>query len=106
MIDIQPEHSDYIIYVDESGDHSLESINPRYPLFVLAFCVFQKNHYIQKVLPALSELKFSTFGHDLIILHEQEIRKRTGVFNHLNFPRRENLLSALSNLMAEINVTL
>ena len=32
-------HSDYIVYVDESGDHSLTSINPRYPLFVLSFCV-------------------------------------------------------------------
>ena len=29
-------HSDFIVYVDESGDHSLEFINPRYPLFVLA----------------------------------------------------------------------
>lgn len=25
--------SDYIIYVDESGDHSLESIDPDYPIF-------------------------------------------------------------------------
>ena len=35
--------SDYIVYVDESGDHSLESINPEYPLFVLSFCIFLKN---------------------------------------------------------------
>jgi hypothetical protein len=46
MTHIGLEHSNYIVYVDESGDHSLESINPRYPLFVLAFCVFQKDHYI------------------------------------------------------------
>jgi len=26
------QHGDYIVYVDESGDHSLESINPEYPL--------------------------------------------------------------------------
>jgi hypothetical protein len=26
--------SDFIIYVDESGDHSLESIDPEYPVFV------------------------------------------------------------------------
>ena len=24
-------HSDYIVYVDESGDHSLTSINPAHP---------------------------------------------------------------------------
>lgn len=102
MSDIGLEYSDYIVYVDESGDHSLESINPRYPLFVLAFCVFQKDHYIQKVMPDLSRLKISTFGHDQIVLHEQEIRKKTGVFNKLSLHRREALMQALSNLMAEI----
>ena len=32
--------SDYIVYVDESGDHGLK-IAPLYPIFVLAFCVFE-----------------------------------------------------------------
>jgi hypothetical protein len=102
----EPEYSDYIVYVDESGDHSLESINPRYPLFVLAFCAFQKDHYIQKVLPDLSRLKVITFGHDQIVLHEQEIRKKTGVFNKLNLQRREALMQSLSDLMAEIDLSL
>ena len=106
MSETGTEYSDYIVYVDESGDHSLESINPRYPLFVLAFCVFQKDHYIQKVMPDLSRLKLATFGHDLIILHEQEIRKKTGVFSKLNLQRREALLQELSHLMAEIDLGL
>jgi hypothetical protein len=33
-------HSTYIAYVDESGDHGLQTIDNQYPLFVLAFCVF------------------------------------------------------------------
>lgn len=28
--------SDFIVYVDESGDHSLQSIDQSYPVFVLA----------------------------------------------------------------------
>ena len=32
--------SDFMVYVDESGDHSLTSIDKNYPIFVLAFCVF------------------------------------------------------------------
>lgn len=104
MKDTDTAYSDYIVYVDESGDHSLESINPRYPLFVLVFCVFQKTHYVQKMIPALSGLKISTFGHDLIVLHEYEIRKRTGVFNQLNQRQSENLMQALSNLVDEIDV--
>lgn len=36
---------EYIIYVDESGDHSLENVNKEFPLFVLAFCIFKKSDY-------------------------------------------------------------
>jgi hypothetical protein len=106
MSNTASEHSDYIVYVDESGDHSLDSINPRYPLFVLAFCVFQKDQYAHQVIPALSSLKIAAFGHDLIVLHEQEIRKKTGAFNQLSLQRRENLMQSLSNLMAETDVVL
>lgn len=106
MSDSELANSNYIIYVDESGDHSLECINPRYPLFVLVFCVFHKDHYIQKVIPDLSRLKISTFGHDQIIFHEQEIRKKTGCFSKLNLDVRETLMGDLSNLMREIDFSL
>ena len=36
--------SDYIVYVDESGDHSLINIDANYPVFVLAFGVFHKRY--------------------------------------------------------------
>jgi hypothetical protein len=99
-------YSDFIVYVDESGDHSLESINPRYPLFVLAFCLFQKAYYIQKVIPDLSKLKITTFGHDLIVLHEHEMRKKTGAFSKLNFESRERLIQSVSSLVAEMEMIL
>ena len=31
------EFSEYIVYVDESGDHGLVSIDPQYPVFALSF---------------------------------------------------------------------
>lgn len=71
----------YIVYVDESGDHSLKSINPEYPLFVLAFCIFHKRHYSEAIVPAVEKFKFNYFGHDQVVLHENEIRKEKGVFN-------------------------
>ncbi|MDQ6991340.1 MAG: DUF3800 domain-containing protein [Mariprofundaceae bacterium] len=43
------EFSDYIVYVDESGDHGLQNIDPNYPIFVLAFCIFHKNYYCDGV---------------------------------------------------------
>lgn len=68
-------YSKYIVYVDESGDHGLESIDPNYPVFVLAFCVFHKQYYAQKIVPAIEAFKFKHFGHDSVVLHEHDIRK-------------------------------
>lgn len=85
--------SDYIVYVDESGDHSLVSIDPEYPIFVLSFCIFRKDEYAQAMTPAVRRLKFETFGHDMAILHEIDIRKKKGLFSKLGkearvtFPR-------------------
>jgi hypothetical protein len=71
----------YIVYVDESGDHNLQSIDDSYPIFVLAFCVFHKRHYSEVIVSALEKFKFNHFGHDQVVLHENEIRRRKGLFN-------------------------
>jgi len=76
-------HSDYIVFVDESGDHGLKSIDDGYPLFVLAFCILRKEDYIRQLTPAFQSVKLKHFGHDNIILHERDIRKDTGYFSSL-----------------------
>lgn len=78
---VESPFSKYIVYVDESGDHGMETIDPQYPLFVLAFCVFHKRHYSEQVVSALEKFKFNHFGHDQVVLHENEIRKEKGQFN-------------------------
>jgi hypothetical protein len=75
--------SNYIIYVDESGDHSLDSIDANYPVFVLAFCIFEKAAY-HTAVNALLDLKFATWGHDMVVIHEREIRMRSGDFVFMN----------------------
>ena len=67
--------SDYIVYVDESGDHGLERIDSEYPLFVLTFCIFKKSDYISTIVPTLQSLKFRYWGHDAVVLHEHDLRK-------------------------------
>lgn len=99
-------NSEYIVFVDESGDHSLDSINERYPIFVLALCVFRKNDYIREVSPALGMLKLSFFGHDMIVFHEYEIRKKEGPFHRLGKEQRELLMHELNVLMEQSNFTL
>lgn len=67
--------SDYIVYVDESGDHGLQHIDPNFPVFGLSFCIFKKADYTEQIVPAVQNLKFRYWGHDAIILHEREIRR-------------------------------
>ncbi len=83
--------SKYVVYVDESGDHNLKNIDENYPLFVLAFCVFHKIHYSEKVVAALEKFKFNHFGHDQVILHEHEIRKEKAPFNIFKGPQQRDL---------------
>ena len=68
------EFSDYIVYADESGDHSLVSINPEHPVFVLAFCLVHKSTYVEQIVPAFLRLKFEFWGHDSVVLHSHERR--------------------------------
>lgn len=88
--------SKYIVYVDESGDHGMQTVDEQYPLFVLAFCVFHKRHYSEQVVSALEKFKFNYFGHDQVILHENEIRKEKGAFTI--FRNREQKLQFLDEL--------
>ena len=95
-------HSDYIVYVDESGDHSLTSIDPDYPVFVLSFCIFRKEEYASGVTPVIRRLKFATFGHDMVVLHEHEIRKPKGPFTILfDAEIRERFMTDLNTIIAE-----
>lgn len=100
------EHSDYIVYVDESGDHSLDSINERYPIFALSFCVFHKKIYTHEISPALRTLKFSIFGHDMVVFHEHEIRKKEGAFNKLSKELRDGLIESLNSVISEADFVL
>lgn len=93
-------HSEFIIYVDESGDHSLESIDPTYPVFVLSFCIFRKADYTQRITPAIRDLKFATFGHDMVVLHESEIRRKKGAFSRLSKEPREAFMNRLTQIIA------
>jgi len=100
------QHSDYIVYVDESGDHGLVSIDPEYPIFVLVFCIFKKQEYTDKLISALARLKMSFWGHSEIVLHEHDIRKPKNEFTIL-FDKsiRESFINEINKLMVDLPVT-
>jgi hypothetical protein len=93
------EFSDYVVFVDETGDHGIATINPEFPLFGLAFCVLKKSDYTDTVTPEMRRLKFATFGHDMVILHEHDIRKKGNAFAQMNRELRDIFLSALTDVI-------
>jgi len=97
---------DYLVFVDESGDHGLAAVNRDFPLFALAFCVFPKEAYVNEVTPAVRRLKLATFGHDLVVLHEHDIRKKAGAFAKISREPREQFLDALSRVIEAAPFTL
>lgn len=102
-----PSFDDYIVYVDESGDHGLSSIDPDYPAFVLAFCLFEKEVYARRVTTQITDLKFKYFGHDQVILREREIRKQKGLFRILfDEEVRTGFMEDISQVVEEAPFTL
>jgi hypothetical protein len=101
-----PAGSGYIVFVDESGDHGLQSIDPAYPVFVLVFCVLSQSVYARYAVPALTEFKFRHFGHDQVVLHEREIRKDIGEFSFLKTSAlKDQFLGELSDLIEGTDMT-
>ena len=98
MTDGFRQFSDFIVYVDESGDHNLVNFDKSFPVFVLTFCVFRKTDYIGQIVPALQTIKFKHFGHDMIVFHEREIRKASGPFAFLtDATRRADFMKDLND---------
>jgi hypothetical protein len=101
------EFSDFVVYVDESGDHNLETQEDEYDMFVLSFCIFSKPLYTEQIVPAFQRLKFQHFGHDMVVFHEREIRKATGSFRFLTDKgRRDSFLADLGNWVEESDFTI
>ena len=98
---------DYLVFVDESGDHGLVRVDPGYPIFVLAFCLFAKGDYVERVGPALQRLKFRFWGHDEQVLHEHEIRKPNKNYGFLFDPaKRAAFIDTVNKLVDEASFQL
>jgi hypothetical protein len=99
--------SDYIAYVDESGDHSLESIDPQYPIFVLTFCIFRKLDYAARVTPSVQRFRLDHFGHDSVVLHEHAIRRQIAPFVFLKSEaKRTPFMVGLNDLVEQTPMTI
>ena len=92
----------YIVYLDETGDHSLELIDRDFPIFALAMFICEGKYYNQTILPTVSQWKMDNFGHEGIVLHSRDIRKAQKDFGLLTNPqKRQEFLSKINVMMRD-----
>lgn len=75
-----------IVYLDETGDHSLEKIDQNFPVFALVMLIIDSEEYINKLVPMTYKLKMDCFGDEGVIIHSREIRRAQGDFGFLTNP--------------------
>lgn len=92
-----------ILFLDESGDHSLVKIDPQFPIFCLAGCIFDEAQYQQKYNAQIDAFKIRYFNDVNVVLHSREIRKCSSPFNILlNKNTKQSFYTDLNNLMSKL----
>lgn len=92
-----------VVFLDESGDHSLSKIDPQYPMFVLAGCVFEMGYYEDVVVPEIKAFKKDLLGSDKIILHTEDItHNRNGFERVMEAEFRKNFYQKINAVLSKL----
>jgi hypothetical protein len=93
-----------ILFLDESGDHSLGKIDLQYPIFVLGGCIMDHRYHEDVAMPRLRQYKMNLFGRSDFILHTADIVRRKDVFRKLTDQTfREHFYAETNHLMKELD---
>lgn len=82
----------WIAFIDESGDHGMQNIDPASPMFALTAAVYRRDSYIADELPSIARLRFEFWAHDGVVLHTYDIKKKQGHFSICANPITERRL--------------
>ena len=89
-----------IVYMDETGDHTLEVVDKDYPIFGLVLVICEAGEYARAIVPAVYQLKMDFFGHEGVILRSYDIRKQKGPYAFLsNATRRNEFYTRINRIM-------
>jgi hypothetical protein len=93
-----------IMFLDESGDHSLEVIDPQYPMFVLAGVIMEQAYAEGELERRLARFKTDLFGRADIILHTADITRNRSGFERMKEPQfRQAFYARLNELVASLD---
>jgi hypothetical protein len=92
-----------IMFIDESGDHSLSVIDPQYPVFVLGGILVEKEYAEGPLTQEVNHFKRDLFGREDIILHTSDIvRNRHGFEKLQDASFRKTFYDRLNSLMRSL----
>ncbi len=96
-----------ILFLDESGDHNLLTIDDTYPYFVLAGCIVDQKEHDVNLTSAVSALKKDLFGTDKIVLHYVDYTRNKNGFEKVKDKAfREEFYRRLNDLVRKTDFTL
>lgn len=95
-----------VLFLDESGDHNLSTIDPLYPVFVLGGVIVDKDYAEGPITEALDQFKRELFGRSDFVLHTADIVRNRGMFEGLKEKRfRACFTQRLNELMRSLRYT-
>ncbi len=93
-----------ILFLDESGDHSLSKIDPQYPVFVLGGIIVDREHAEGEMTRRVADLKMEFFGRTDIVLHTADLARNKNGFECMKDTAcREAFYQALNGLMHDLD---
>lgn len=90
-------NEEFLVFLDETGDHSLQHIDKQYPIFALGAMFCKTAQYIKEINPQFDELKYRFFNKRHVLLHSTDIRNSRKDFKILMNPTiRKPFIEALN----------
>lgn len=94
-----------ILFLDESGDHSLSIIDPQFPVFVLCGVIMDEEYHQKTATDLLSEFKVRLFGNPEIILHTADFtRNKSGFEAMSDHEFRRDFFTGLQHLIRTLEL--
>jgi hypothetical protein len=92
-----------VLFLDESGNHALTTVDPDYPVFVLGGIITDLDYAQEVIDERIRHFKLDLFGRDDLILHTADIARNKNGFERLVEPVfRRRFYAELNQLMAAL----
>lgn len=89
----------YYLFLDESGDHGLKTIDKSFPIFLLCGILISEENY-KLIKNEINQIKIDFWNNKNIVFHSRDIRKCNNEFQILfDLTIKENFYKAINNLV-------